>query len=249
MRPSFFPYAFSAALLLGGCHSVTPATDEAEKRYAQEYRKTVNEASTRGVLDTTSTTAKRLHAITDRMLAQVKKLRPHSSQWPWEMNLIKNDDLNASSGPGGKIIVHKGLIDRLELTDDEVAAMMGNLIASAFNEMPQAYGSSTASGVLDDLSGRSDNTRMLADLMINASLREKTRRSNEERADLLGLELAARAGYNPAAAVTLWQKVIEAWRGSKNEPMSTGPYFKERMALLKAAVPKVMPLYQNARGF
>lgn len=249
MRPSFAPYALSAALLLGGCHSVPPATDEANKRYAHEYRQTVSEASNQGLLDSTSTDAKRLHAVTDRLLAQVKKLRPESSQWQWEVNLIRKEELNATSWPGGKILVYTGLITTLELTDDEIAAMMGNVIASAFNEMPQAYSSGALTGVFDSLLGISDEYRELADLSITVNLREYTRLSNEKEADLFGLELAARAGYNPNAAVTLWQKLIENVQAPEYGGEAYALLLKNRLASFKAAVPEVMPLYQNARGF
>ena len=126
MRQRFALCALSAALLLGGCQAVNTtsgdsvgverkqymfsmlSTDEVNQMYATSYKETVGEASTKGVLDTTSADAKRVHAIADRLIGQAPKLRPDSAQWQWEVNLIKSDELNANCGPGGKIIFYSG---------------------------------------------------------------------------------------------------------------------------------------------
>ncbi|MEG5266009.1 M48 family metallopeptidase [Pseudomonas sp. JDS28PS106] len=273
MRQSFARCASScalgAALLLGGCQAVNTtsgdsvgverkqymfsmlSTDEVNKMYAQSYQQTVGEASTQGVLDTTSTNAKRVHAIADRLIAQAPKLRPDAAQWDWEVNLIKSDDLNANCGPGGKIIFYTGLIDTLKLTDDEIAAVMGHEIAHALREhgreaMSKAYGVQMARQGAGALLGLGQDSLALADTVVNYSLTLPNSRSNENEADLLGLELAARAGYNPNAAITLWQKMTQNAGASQPEFMSTHPASSNRIAALQAAIPKVMPLYQQA---
>ncbi len=269
MRQSFALCALSAALLLGGCQAVNTtsgdsvgidrkqymytllSTDEVNNMYAQSYQKTVGEASSTGVLDATSTDAKRVHAIAERLIAQAPKLRPDSAQWQWEVNLIKSDDLNANCGPGGKIIVYTGLIDTLKLTDDEIAAVMGHEIAHALREhgresMSKAYGVAMAKQAAEALLGAGQNSLALADSVVKYSLTLPNSRSNENEADLLGLELAARAGYNPNAAITLWQKMTQNAGGSQPEFMSTHPASQSRTASLQAAIPKVMPLYQSA---
>ncbi|KWT01430.1 MULTISPECIES: M48 family metallopeptidase [Pseudomonas syringae group] len=269
MRQSFAFCALSAALLLGGCQAINTtsgdsvgverkqymfsmlSTDEVNKMYAQSYQQTVTEATSKGVLDTTSANAKRVRAIADRLIAQAPKLRPDSAQWQWEVNLIKSDELNANCGPGGKIFVYSGLIDTLNLTDDELAAVMGHEIAHALREhgreaMSKAYGVSMAKQGAGALLGLGQDSLALADTVVNYSLTLPNSRSNENEADLLGLELAARAGYNPNAAITLWQKMTRNSGGSQPEFMSTHPASENRISSLQAAIPKVMPLYQQA---
>jgi len=270
MRRSVALSALTASLLLSGCQSVNTtsgdavgverkqymfsmlSTDEVNKMYAQSYQETVSEASGKGVLDTTSANAKRVHAIADRLIAQAPKLRPDSAQWQWEVNLIKSDDLNANCGPGGKIIVYSGLIDTLKLTDDEIAAVMGHEIAHALREhgreaMSKAYGVAMAKQGAGALLGLGQDSLALADTVVNYSLTLPNSRGNENEADLLGLELAARAGYNPNAAITLWEKMSQNSGGSPPEFMSTHPASATRVASLQAAIPKVMPLYQAAK--
>lgn len=262
--------ALGAGLLLAGCQAVNTtsgdtvgverkqymfsmlSTDEVNKMYAQSYQQTVSEASSKGVLDKNSAEAKRVQAIADRLIAQSPKLRPDSAQWQWEVNLIKSDELNANCGPGGKIIFYTGLIDTLKLSDDEIAAVMGHEIAHALREhgreaMSKAYGVSLARQGAGALLGLGDDSLALADTVVNYSLTLPNSRANENEADLLGLELAARAGYDPNAAITLWQKMQKASSGGQPEFMSTHPSSDNRIASLQAAVPKVMPLYQQAK--
>jgi predicted Zn-dependent protease len=262
--------ALSAGLLLAGCQSVNTtsggavgverkqymfsmlSTDEVNQMYAQSYQKTVGEATSKGVLDKTSNDAKRVQAIADRLIAQAPKFRPDSAQWNWEVNLIKSDELNANCGPGGKIIFYTGLIDSLKLTDDEIAAIMGHEIAHALREhgreaMSKAYGIEMAKQGAGALFGLGQDSLALADTVANYGMTLPNSRSNENEADLIGLELAARGGYNPNAAITLWNKMSKASEGAPPEFMSTHPASSSRIASLQAAIPKVMPLYNSSK--
>jgi len=262
--------ALCASLLLAGCQSVNTtsggavgverkqymfsmlSTDEVNQMYAQSYQKTVGEASTQGVLDKTSSDAKRIQAISDRLIAQAPVFRPDSAQWKWEVNLIKSDELNANCGPGGKIIFYTGLMDSLKLTDDEIAAILGHEIAHALREhgreaMSKAYGIEMAKQGAGALLGLSQDSLALADTVANYGMTLPNSRANENEADLIGLELAARAGYNPNAAITLWNKMSKASEGAPPEFMSTHPASSSRIASLQAAIPKVMPLYEQAK--
>ncbi len=263
--------ALSASLLLAGCQAVNTtsagavgverkqymfsmlSTDEVNNMYAQSYQKTLGEAQSKNVLDKTSAEAKRVQKIADRLIAQAPTLRPDSAQWKWEVNLIKSDELNANCGPGGKIIVYTGLIDQLKLSDDEIAAVMGHEIAHALREhgresMSKAYGVQLARQGAGALLGLGDDSLALADTVVQYSLTLPNSRSNENEADLLGLELAARGGYNPNAAITLWNKMSAAsGGGGQPEFMSTHPASTSRIAALQAAIPKVMPLYQQSK--
>ncbi len=269
MNKTLVVSALSAALLLAGCQSVNTtsggavgverkqymfsmlSSQEVDQMYAQSYQKTVGEATSKGVLDKTSTDAKRIQAIADRLIAQAPNFRPDSAQWKWEVNLIKSDELNANCGPGGKIIFYTGLIDSLKLTDDEIAAVMGHEIAHALREhgreaMSKAYGIEMAKQGAGALFGLGQDSLALADTVANYGMTLPNSRANENEADLIGLELAARAGYNPNAAITLWNKMSKASEGSPPEFMSTHPASASRIASLQAAIPKVMPLYEKA---
>ncbi|EJM63422.1 Peptidase family M48 [Pseudomonas sp. GM48] len=262
--------SLSAALLLAGCQSVNTtsggavgierkqymfsmlSSQEVDQMYAQSYQKTVGEASSKGVLDKTSNEARRVQAIADRLIAQAPTFRPDAAQWKWEVNLIKSDELNANCGPGGKIIFYTGLIDTLKLTDDEIAAIMGHEIAHALREhgreaMSKAYGIEMAKQGAGALLGLGQDTMALADTVANYGMTLPNSRANENEADLIGLELAARAGYNPNAAITLWNKMSKVSEGAPPEFMSTHPASASRIAALQAAIPKVMPLYEQAR--
>lgn len=270
MSKTLMVSVLSAGLLLAGCQSVNTtsggavgverkqymfsmlSTDEVNQMYAQSYQKTMGEASAKGVLDKTSNDAKRIQVISDRLIAQAPVFRPDSAQWSWEVNLIKSDELNASCGPGGKIIFYTGLIDKLKLTDDEIAAILGHEIAHALREhgreaMSKAYGVEMAKQGAGALFGLGQDSLALADTVANYGMTLPNSRGNENEADLIGLELAARAGYDPNAAVTLWNKMSKASEGAPPEFMSTHPSSSSRITSLQAAIPKVMPLYQQAR--
>jgi predicted Zn-dependent protease len=228
------------------------STDEVNQMYAQSYQETVSTATSKGELDKTSANAKRLQSIADRLIKQATVFRPDAAQWQWEVNLIKSDELNANCGPGGKIIFYSGIIDKLSLSDDEIAAVMGHEIAHALREhgreaMSKAYGIELTKKGAGALLGLGSDSLALADAAVQYGMTLPNSRANENEADLIGLELAARAGYNPNAAVTLWQKMAAASAGSSPEFMSTHPSSNNRISSLQAAIPKVMPLYEQAR--
>ncbi|MHC6227334.1 M48 family metallopeptidase [Pseudomonas sp. X10] len=270
MRRSFVVSVLGASILLAGCQAVNTtsggavgverkqymfsmlSTDEVNQMYAQSYQQTLGEASSQGVLDKTSANAKRVQAIADRLIAQAPQFRPDAAQWKWEVNLIQSDELNANCGPGGKIIFYSGLITKLKLTDDEIAAVMGHEIAHALREhgreaMSKAYGVQMARQGAGALLGLGQDSLAVADTVVQYAMTLPNSRANENEADLIGLELAARAGYDPNAAITLWNKMSQASGGSQPEFMSTHPASDSRIASLQAAIPKVMPLYQAAK--
>jgi predicted Zn-dependent protease len=264
MKKTVAVCALGAAVLLAGCQSVNTtsggavgverkqymfsmlSSQEVDQMYAQSYQQTLGEASGKGLVDKTSANAKRVQAIANRLIAQAPTFRPDAAQWKWEVNLIKSDEMNANCGPGGKIF------DNLKLTDDELAAVMGHEIAHALREhgreaMSKAYGIEMAKQGAGALFGLGQDSMALADTVANYGMTLPNSRSNENEADLIGLELSARAGYNPNAAITLWNKMAKASEGSPPEFMSTHPASTSRIASLQAAIPKVMPLYQQAK--
>ena len=269
MKKSLVVSGLVAAMLLAGCQSVNTtsggavgverkqymfsmlSSQEVDQMYAQSYQQTLGEASSKGVLDKTSANAKRVQAIAKRLIAQAPTFRADAAQWNWDVNLIKSDEMNANCGPGGKILVYSGLIDNLKLTDDELAAVMGHEIAHALREhgreaMSKAYGIQMAKQGAGAIFGLGQDSLALADTVANYGMTLPNSRSNENEADLIGLELAARAGYNPNAAITLWQKMAAQAQDAPPEFMSTHPASSSRIAALQAAIPKVMPLYEQA---
>ncbi|MBK4990992.1 M48 family metallopeptidase [Pseudomonas sp. S60] len=269
MRKGLVVSLLSAGILLAGCQAVNTTSggsvgverkqymfsmlspDEVNKMYAQSYQQTLGEASSKGLLDKSSADARRVQAIANRLIAQAPKFRPDAAQWNWEVNVIKSDELNANCGPGGKIIVYTGLIDQLNLNDAEIAAVVGHEIAHALREhsreaMSKAYGVQMARSGAGALLGLGQDSMALADTVVNYAMTLPNSRANENEADLIGLELSARAGYDPNAAITLWNKMSKASEGAPPEFMSTHPASASRIASLQAAIPKVMPLYQAA---
>lgn len=261
----------SLALWLAGCQSVNTtnagavgvdrkqymfsmlSTQQVNQMSEQSYQQTLSEASAKGQLDKNSATAKRVNAVAKRLIAKAPFFRPDAAQWDWQVNLIDSDELNASCGPGGKIIVYSGLIEQLKLTDDEFAAVMGHEIAHALREhgreaMSKAYATQMAQQGIGALLGLGQDSMALADNVVQYSMTLPNSRDNENEADLIGLELSARAGFNPQAAISLWQKMSSASAGAPPEFMSTHPASSSRIAALQAAMPKVMPLYQQAKG-
>jgi predicted Zn-dependent protease len=261
----------SLAVWLAGCQSVNTTNAGAvgveRKQYmfsmlsaqqvsqmsAQAYQQTISEASAKGVLDKRSGNAKRVNAIAKRLIAQAPVFRQDAAQWDWQVNLIDSKELNANCGPGGKIIVYSGLIEQLQLSDDELAAVMGHEIAHALREhgreaMSKAYATQMAQQGIGTLLGLGQDSMALADSVVQYSMTLPNSRDNENEADLIGLELSARAGYNPEAAVSLWQKMAQASEGAPPEFMSTHPSSGSRIAALQGAIPKVAPLYRQAKG-
>lgn len=228
------------------------STNEINQTYAQAYQETLRQANAQGKLDTKSNNAKRLQVIGQRLIRQATYFRPDAAQWDWQVSLINSPELNASCGPGGKIIFYSGIITKLQLTDDEIAAVMGHEIAHALREhsreaMSKAYGIEVAKLGLGAVLGLGQETMAIADTAVQYGMMLPNSRGAETEADLLGIELAARAGFNPNGAVSLWRKMEQASQGQPAEFMSTHPSSSTRIATLQANIPKVMPLYEQAR--
>ncbi len=229
------------------------SSQQLNQMYAQSYQQTLNKASASGQLDRYSSVARRVDAVVRRLVAQTPAFRADARGWNWETAVIRSNELNANVGPGGKIIVYTGLIDRLQLTDDELAAVLGHEIAHALREhsreaMSRAYAGQVAKQGAVALLGLGEGSAQLADVAVQYGMTLPNSRGNENEADLIGLELAARAGYNPNAAISLWNKMAAASAGAPPEFLSTHPSSSTRIAALQQAIPRVMPLYQQAVG-
>jgi predicted Zn-dependent protease len=226
-----------------------------DKMSAQAYTQTIAEAKKKNTLNADPAQLERVRKISNRLIAQVGVFRPDATKWAWEVNVEKNDQLNAYCMPGGKIMVLSGMMDKLKATDDELGAVIGHEISHALREhgrerMSQAYVQQFGLQALASLVTGSAGGAAVQAAGMGSQLffSLPNGREQEREADKMGLELAARAGYNPDAAVTLWQKMEAMNSGAPPEFLSTHPSSANRIAELKALAPKVRPLYENAKA-
>ena len=192
----------------------------------------------------------RLRAIAQRIIPFTYEWNPRAREWKWEVSLIGSKELNAFCMPGGKIAFYYGILQQLQLNDDEGAMIMGHEAAHALREHARERVGKTAAtrGAIEigaALFGLGNTGRLAADLG-GQLLTLKFSREDEAEADLVGIELAARAGYDPHAGVTLWQKMAQASKGAPPEFMSTHPSGPSRIQDIQKNLPKVQPLYQRA---
>lgn len=266
--------ALGVALLLAACQTVQTtrsgdigvdrkqtmttlvSSQEVEQEANKQYAQVLAAASKKGLLNENPQQVQRVRAIAARLIAQVNVFRDDAPKWKWEVNVLTSKDINAWCMPGGKIAVYSGLIDRLKLSDDELAAVMGHEIAHALREharerMGRQVATQTATTVgaiaIGVLTGVYIDPQT-AGTFTQAMFVLPNSRENEQEADLIGIELAARAGYDPRAAITLWQKMAQAGGGGPPEWLSTHPSNETRLRELQNDVQKVMPLYEKAKA-
>lgn len=218
----------------------------------KSYISSLQQARQKGILDTNPVQLARVQRIANRLIPQVTVYRAEAQRWNWEVHVIKSNELNAYVLPGGKIMFYSGIIDRLGLTDDEIAAIMGHEMAHALREharerLSRQMATQTGIGIAASIFGLSQGQTQLAGLAGELGLTLPNSRTQETEADLMGVELMARAGYNPNSAVSLWQKMQQAQGGSGIQFLSTHPLSSTRIANIRAMLPKVMPLYQQSR--
>ena len=233
------------------------SAEQVEQQAALQYQQTLKAAADQRALGPADNAqVRRLRAIAQKITPLASEWNERARQWKWEVNLIGSNQINAFCMPGGKIVFYTGILKNLQLTDDEVAMVMGHEIAHALREHArERMGKSTVTsgaarlgGAL--LSGWLGIDPRLTDTMAQQGanlLSLKFGREDESEADLVGMELAARAGFDPRAGVTLWEKMSAASKGAPPQWLSTHPSGNTRIAEIEANLPKVMPLYERAR--
>ena len=222
------------------------------KSAAQQYSQMMAEAKAQGALASPNNAQlQRLRAIAQRLVPHTPQWNERAPGWKWEVNLIGSKQINAFVMPGGKIVFYTGILDQLQLTDDEIAMVMGHEMAHALREharerlaKSQVTGMGLSLGA--QLLGLGDMGNLAANLGTEL-LTLQYSRSDESEADLVGLEIAARAGYDPKAAITLWQKMAKA-TGDKGGMafLSSHPSGPNRIKELEANLPKVESLYRRS---
>lgn len=235
-----------------GLRRLVPA-EQLESAATQQYGQMLAQAKAqRALAPDNHPQLVKLRAIARRIIPFAVQWNPRAAQWRWEVNLIGSKEINAFCMPGGKIAFYTGILDRLQLTDDEIAMVMGHEMAHALREharerVAKTQATSIGLSLGAQLLGLGDLGNLAANLGTQL-LTLKFSRSDETEADLVGLELAARAGYNPQAAVSLWRKMGEATGNGGIGFLSTHPTGPDRIRELERNVPKVEGLYQQARG-
>ncbi|MBB6094566.1 putative Zn-dependent protease [Povalibacter uvarum] len=224
---------------------------DVEKGAQVAYQQELDKAKQKGALNADKNTYDRVQTISRRLIPQTTVFRPDAADWKWEVNVQTTDDVNAYCMPGGKIMVYTGLIEQLHATDAELAAVIGHEIAHALREhsrerLSRAYAQQLALTGIALATGAGDMTMELANQVAAVTFTLPHSREQEAEADRVGLELMARAGYDPNASITLWQKMGKLG-GSKSEFFSTHPSSDSRIKDLQANVPKVAGLYEAAR--
>ena len=231
---------------------------ELEAASLQQYDAMKQQAGKQGALVPASDPqVQRLRQIANRIIPHAERWNPRANEWQWEVNLIDAKEINAFCMPGGKIAFFSGLLNTLKLTDDEVAIVMGHEIAHALREHGRervaksnltnagakllGLGLSAVLGVDPNLTGAATG--------LGANLAMMTfSRSDETEADLVGLDIVARAGYDPRAGIALWQKMGMVSQNNMPQWFSTHPAGKNRIAEMEKQMPAVMPLYAKAKG-
>lgn len=237
---------------LSTMRNLVPAA-ELEQAAGQQYQQLKQKASqTHALADTDNPQLQRLRAVAQRLLPFTERWNPRAAQWNWEVNLIGSSQINAFCMPGGKIAFYTGILDKLRLTDDEVAMVMGHEISHALREhsrerLAKDQLTQMGAGVVSTIFGLGDLGRMGMGAGVQM-LSLRFSREDETEADLVGLDIAARAGYDPRAAIALWQKMAKANTGSPPQWLSTHPSGTNRIAEIQRQLPRVLPIYANARG-
>jgi predicted Zn-dependent protease len=268
IKKQIFTAFLAIGLLTSGCQTVQTtsggavgverqqrmmfSSQEIDASATKAYQQTIAESQKKGTLNRDAAQVARVRAIAARLIPATGSFRADAPKWRWEVNVITSREVNAWCMPGGKIAVYTGLIETLNATDDELAAVMGHEIAHALREHGRERASQQATQgillqVLGAAAGLGDAGMDLAGLVTNVTLTLPNSREHEQEADRIGLELAARAGYHPNAAVTLWQKMSKSAGGAPPQFLSTHPSPSTRIQDLQAYAPRVMPLYEAAK--
>lgn len=225
---------------------------QVEQAAVQQYGQLLRQAQSRNALGSDNNPQViRLRAIAKRLIPYSLDWNPRARDWRWEVNLIGSRQINAFCMPGGKIAFYTGILEQLKLTDNEVAMVMGHEIAHALREharerMGKNAATSIGANVLSQVMGLGQVGQTITQYGAQL-LTLQFSRADESEADLVGMELAARAGYDPRAGITLWQKMGSVSKSAPPQFLSTHPSGSTRIADIERNLPKVLPLYERAQ--
>ncbi len=245
---------------LAGCATVADMaghdTATLNSDAAKGYNQVVSQASSQGVVDKNSKTAIRVNKVFNRLKPYAIKANTTGTPFDWEMTVIRSPELNAWAMPGGKMAVYTGIVEKLNLTDAEIAAITGHEMTHALEEHSKK---DAGQKILTSLAFKIGSAALLYQtgetlspesmgLLSDLGIDKPFSRGQESKADAGGLRLMAQAGYNPEAGITVWEK-MEAINGRSSAVvtlMSTHPNSQQRISKIKALLPEVMPVYEAA---
>jgi predicted Zn-dependent protease len=224
-----------------------------EQQSADEYLQILHEARrTKHLLGDDNALVKRGRDIANREIPFALKWNERSKNWNWQVNVVRSNEIRMYCLPGGKIVIYSGLIEQLRLNDNELGMMIGHEIAHALREhardrLGRQQAAQLTTGTIPPLFGFADITS--APLGIGEQLLAmRYTPADETEADVIGSEIASRAGYDPRAAVTLWKKIDSATRRTPNGFIWMHPFGADRVHDLMKRLPDMMPLYAKALG-
>ena len=223
------------------------ASDEAYAMQIGELRKEGK------IVPESSRVAKRVEGITERLVAQATMKRPETADWKWSMEVIDDPEVvNAWCMAGGRMAVYTGLIQKLDPTDDELAQVLAHEISHALanhtaERMSVALATNVGVALAGVLSDDAQKTMSQAALAAALAIQLPNSRAAESEADEIGIEIAAKAGYNPNAAISLWEKMGKVGGGGPPQFLSTHPSPANRQERLAELAPQMMAYYEQAR--
>jgi len=230
---------------------MSPLISEAELQAGAKdaYQKLTGEAASRGKLNADRVALARVRAVSQRLIAQVPVFRPDAARWNWEINLLDSPEVNAWCMPGGKIAIYSGFLAKIQPTDAELAAVIGHEIAHALREHARERASrAVTQGLLLEIAGAAAGAPAgsidFAKLALEVTTNLPNSRGQEDEADRIGVELAARAGYDPRAAVSLWRKMMAQGGNAPPEFLSTHPSAASRIRSVETYAGRVLHLYR-----
>lgn len=224
--------------------------DQVNSLAAKSYEDEKNKARQKNALDQNLDSLRRLQDVSKKLIPPTAVFRKDARSWAWEVHSITSPELNAYCMPGGKIIFYTGIIEKLKLTDGEIAAIMGHEIAHALREHGREQMSEQMAQQIPlqlmIISGKLDpNYAQVAQVALMTAITLPHSRRDETEADEIGVELMARAGYDPREAVNLWKKMAQQG-GAKPPPfLSTHPADEQRIENIQSLMSKVLPLYEK----
>lgn len=228
------------------------SAQQLDQAAAKQYGELIAEEKKKNNLNRVPAQVARVRNISNRLIAQTTVFRPDAKAWQWEVNVLNSAEVNAWCMPGGKIAVYSGLIEKLKVTDDELAAVIGHEISHALREHARERASEkvVAGSVISigsALLGVGSLGQQGAEYAYMGVIGLPNSREHEREADRIGVELAARAGYDPRAAITLWQKMGQVGGSAPPTFLSTHPSSADRSSDLTVYAQRVMPLYLQAK--
>lgn len=267
MRKIVFVFCCFVMVMFSGCASSTKAgvvgidrsqffmvnSKSMDESAALAYTDTLQKAKNAKILNTDAKETKRVRAISKHLIEKVGVFREDAVKWDWQVNVIDDpSNVNAWCMPGGKIAVYTGIINKLKLTDSELAAVVSHEMAHALREHGRERASTDQlKGIgifaIAQATGTGDTGANLMNMAAQYTIMLPYSRTHETESDIIGLELMSRAGYNPRAAVNLWKKMLNLKGGKEGSAFfSTHPSSKQRISDIEAMIPKVEPLYQQS---